>query len=281
MPQRILFATPTTGSRDLTRLSRAVGSLTELGFACVAFPNGAGVDHPSLNTARSRGFDVVPLAETGYASVRNAMIEYGERNNFTHVVFFDDDQVPLSGWGEALLSTLQSMEPRPTVVFGPVISVSDGVGWSTSEDLRTPNTLIREEGVYAGDVYSGNTLIDIKFLSQNLLRFDEKFNRTGGEDVELFRRARDAGAVVAFSSGAIAIEFTPTTRRSFQGRHDAGRTASRRKDALGRSWYWKCGAKTKAVARGLLLAARALIGFDRRAAAEAAFQFGLVRGRNS
>lgn len=280
MTAKILFATPTTGSRDLARLSRAARTISELGFTCVLFPNGIAPNHPSIEAAKGRGFDVVSLSGTGYVNVRNSMIEYAEQNDFSHIIFFDDDQVPLAGWGEALLSTLTATRPTPNVVFGPVISVSDGGGWSTSEDLRSPDILLRAEGIFEGDVYSGNTLIDIDFFNRNNLRFDERFNKDGGEDVDIFRRASCAGAVLAFSAGAIAIEFTSRSRRSVSGRHEAGRTASSRKDSLGRSWYWKLGAKCKAIAVGLLLTIRAMVGLDRRAAAEAAFQFGLVRGRS-
>jgi len=111
------------------------------------------------------------------------------------VAFIDDDCVPVGGWLEAILDSVDG-DPAAVVVQGPVGPPP------RDPTQRTPLT-------HTIDVTGPSRLFvscNIAFSRDLLHRtggFDESFLRACGEDVELGARVRKAGARVQWADGAV------------------------------------------------------------------------------
>lgn len=217
----VLIAIPTTGTRPLEMLVRALSTLrTDVTIAI--FHNGSAPARDTEDLASLfQGIRVVKLKEHGYASVRNAIIRYASR--YRYLIYFDDDQLPSLGWYESMVTPLSAPgERRPHVVFGPVAAVSRGAGALCGEDYRPASNTTKAEGAYDGDVYSGNTLVDLDFVRAHAIEFDPVHDVHGGEDTDFFRKCRRHNVRVHYSRNALAIEFIDPPRRTVSSRYRAG-----------------------------------------------------------
>jgi succinoglycan biosynthesis protein ExoM len=126
------------------------------------------------------------------------------------IAWIDDDEVPVSGWLDELLYVRRTY--RASIVQGPV-----GPHFLSSP----PRWLIRgrflELGPYRDGAslhygYTGNSLIDAAVVRQLRLRFDPRFDRTGGEDQRFFGCAIAAGHGVVTAERALVHEWIPASR---------------------------------------------------------------------
>lgn len=123
----------------------------------------------------------------GVVHARNRALDVFYAGNDSDLVFLDDDQIVDSDWinslGDARLA-------YPNVVLsGPV----DYIVPANVEDLyvRKYFSSMRQfqEGEVLRNTGTGNTMIPRAALeSKNLPKFDERFNRIGGEDTDFFGR---------------------------------------------------------------------------------------------
>jgi succinoglycan biosynthesis protein ExoM len=189
----------------------------------VADNDPAGSAKPVVDRAREElGLDVVYVCESrqGVSFARNAAVAQA-RGEF--VVFIDDDEVPAPGWIEELLTVQERYDAD--VVHGPVHEVPatrpsawyDHCGGDPPPDLP--------DGAVVGRINTGNTLVRAARLREVDGPFDERFNRSGGEDTLLsltlaangcsFRWARHASATTIVPADRLTLRFN--LRRAFVG----------------------------------------------------------------
>jgi succinoglycan biosynthesis protein ExoM len=126
------------------------------------------------------------------------------------IAWIDDDEVPVPGWLDELLHVRRTY--GASIVQGPV---------RPHFLAPPPRWLVRgrflELGPYrdGGSLhygYTGNSLIDAAVVRQLGLRFDPRFDRTGGEDQRFFGRALAAGHGVTTAEQALVHEWVPASR---------------------------------------------------------------------
>jgi succinoglycan biosynthesis protein ExoM len=217
---RVLVAIPSRGRRDLVPTLRALTDQSAAlgighGVDVVVLDNSGGHDPGILAAATQFGCRAEIVPKPGLAQVRNAAIELLAPGHAS-LLFLDDDEVPSAGWLREMLAS-HSMH-GPAVVIGPVrVRTPPGAPrWLRSGDLlRREQT--RPSGPHSGDTNSGNTLLDADFLRQTRLRFDERFDRSGGEDTDFFRRLRALGGEVFWAEGAAVVEYPDPERLTLSG----------------------------------------------------------------
>ena len=128
----------------------------------------------------------------GVAAVRNrALDETPERDL---LIFIDDDEEPEPGWLAALVGMRASTGCQ--AVAGPVIPVYEV---EPEEWVRQGEFFVRKTwptGTIRPVAASNCLLLDLGFVRQKGLRFDEAFGATGGEDTLFTRRLSAAGGVI-------------------------------------------------------------------------------------
>lgn len=148
-----------------------------------------------VSSARNRALDLVPP-------------------NADHIAFIDDDEVPVPGWLDELLYVRRTY--GMPIVQGPV---------RPHFLAPPPRWLVRgrflELGPYQDGAslhfgYTGNSLIDTAIVRGLGLRFDPRFDRTGGEDQRFFGAAIAAGHRVVTAEMALVHEWVPASRTTLR-----------------------------------------------------------------
>lgn len=216
--ERVLVAIPTRGRRDL---GPALDELARQAAASTADVDIAVLDNSGTDMfdadryADTHGCRVHVVAQPGLAHVRNAAIDLlGSEHRA--LIFMDDDECPEPTWLAAMLDAHETYEA--TVVVGPVrVEVPPGSPAWLEGGAFWRTYPARAEGPMDGEAYSGNTLLDARFLRRTALRFDHAYDQTGGEDTDFFRRLRAAGGLVAWSEKAAVTEQLDADRASLAG----------------------------------------------------------------
>ncbi|GAA4286870.1 hypothetical protein GCM10022262_12290 [Georgenia daeguensis] len=220
---------------------------------------------------------VVPIVCTGYASSRNAALTYAIENSYSHIIFIDDDELPVAGWSAAFRSYWES-HTDVQVLLGPVYEVALGKSDASAEDIRPPEALPINSGPYPKPAYSGNTCLSVQFIKNHGLRFDPALDDIGGEDTRFFSQLSALGAETHFVREAFAFEFADHDRRAISSRWNAGRSMSKRRRALGPPYFTPGLTRGKAFLIGVAYLLRGILSMDRRLLAKAAFRLGLAVG---
>ncbi len=149
----------------------------------------------------------------GVSSARNRALEIVPANA-DYIAFIDDDEVPEPQWLDELLHVQRTYSGA--IVQGPVRPVLPE---------SAPKWLVRgrflelgpfRDGAALHFAYTGNTLMVADIVRKLNLRFDERFNRTGGEDQRFFGRAIAAGYRVVTAARAIVHEWVPEGRTTLR-----------------------------------------------------------------
>jgi glycosyltransferase involved in cell wall biosynthesis len=179
--------------------------------------------------------------EQNIALARNKAVDNAGGN---FIAFIDDDEFPERTWLLNLFDTLRSY--LADAALGPV-RPHDPVG--------TPEWLIKcrlceRPSHPTGTVLkgkqtrTGNVLFARRMFARPEDRFDSRFGRTGGEDIQFFRMMEAKGKKYVWCEEAPVYEAVPPerwsavfyTRRSLRIGGNAGRTA-RRRNSLMQSLY--------------------------------------------
>jgi hypothetical protein len=127
-----------------------------------------------------------------------------------YLAFIDDDEVPEPAWLDELLHVARHY--GVPIVQGPVRPVFE---------VPPPGWILRgrffEHGPYRDGAElrfaaTNNSLIEAAVIRRLGLRFDARFDQTGGEDQEFYGRAIAAGNRVATAAGALVLEWIPAER---------------------------------------------------------------------
>jgi succinoglycan biosynthesis protein ExoM len=130
------------------------------------------------------------------------------------LAFIDDDEIAEPQWIAAMLREARAGDWD--AVLGPVRAIYDGAapGWMRQGDFHSTRPVVLKGAIETG--YSGNVLIRRALVERVGLRFDLRFGRTGGEDLDFFYRLRDAGGRIGFAEDAWVEEPVPTGRASLK-----------------------------------------------------------------
>jgi len=147
------------------------------------------VDNSTTNSSgviyqRSTQRNALPLKyirahKKGLAIARNVAIDYSITNS-KYLCFIDDDELPTNEWLRELVQIQK--ETNADCVYGPVYPVlpPDAPAWIKRGRFFDPPLF--DENNPAISAGAGNMMISCAFLKKTGLRFDERFNLSGGED---------------------------------------------------------------------------------------------------
>lgn len=192
-------------------LQKLLNGIADLRFVKTAIPEVTVivVDNDASETARMVcssatlpwRLKYVVEPKRGIAEARNcALKEIGDAD---FVAFIDDDEVPANEWLDELLSTQAKF--GADVVAGPIRPsfTGDVPEWvRISGFFGSPARLTGEPLAFCS---TNNTLV-MRPVFDHIGCFDDRFQLTGGEDVQFFTRVRLAGFKIVWSAEAIVSE---------------------------------------------------------------------------
>jgi succinoglycan biosynthesis protein ExoM len=176
------------------------------------------VDNDAASSARDvvaqlgRQFHLETLyeveTERNFALVRNRIVNLAKGNL---IAFIDDDEVPVEDWLSNLLDTMQKQDADG--VLGPVRPYFDETPPAWLVKSRLCDRPVHPTGMQMqwSQCRSGNVLLKKSIFDERKILFDPNY-ATGGEDVDFFKRAADAGCKFFWCEEAAAYELVPSDR---------------------------------------------------------------------
>jgi glycosyltransferase involved in cell wall biosynthesis len=166
--------------------------------------------------------------ERGIVAARNRALDAAPEDA-DYVASLDDDETVTPGWLEAMLHVAGTW--NATAVQGHVEPSysADPPPWVEALDAFRLGPF--EDGQVLRFAGTGNVLIDAAFLRRTGLRFDPRFNDTGGEDADFFDRLMAMGGTIRAAAGAVIHEEVPPARMSL-------RYVMRRRYRIGNTLGW-------------------------------------------
>jgi len=150
--------------------------------------------------------------QRGLSNARNTALDAAAASGARFVAFIDDDQMADPVWLENLHWRLT--ESGADAAIGPVLPLF----------AKVPPAYMIEGGFFAislphpsgftEDGYTGNSLLDRASGIAHDLRFDPRWNETGGEDTLFFKALLDRGGRIAWAQSAVVWESIPQNRAS-------------------------------------------------------------------
>ena len=150
-----------------------------------------------------------PEPKRGVASARNRALSMVSDID-DYIAFIDDDEIASPHWLASLVKTARCFDAD--VVQGPVEPLY--AGFAPSWFVRGRLTALGpfREGHELRFGFSGNVLLSASMLRKTGLRFDPRFDRSGGEDQHFFMALMAAGIRIVTSRDAIVFETIPASR---------------------------------------------------------------------
>jgi len=147
----------------------------------------------------------------GLSFARNAALTAALEAKASHLAFIDDDETPDPTWAEQLYAKLRHDDVAASV--GPVYPIfetppSPWLPMEAYATLRQPTNGLITDG------YMGNCMLAMSAIEHLDLRFDPKFNETGGEDTAFFQALTAGGFKTAWTGDARVHEYVPRSRMS-------------------------------------------------------------------
>ena len=166
----------------------------------------------------------------GLVFARNQAVEQALKTGAEWIGFFDDDEVVDANWVVAMIDATEKF-PEARAFAGPVDRINPGTATKWYPAHKKP---VGKTGMPVWRVATGNILFHRDIYTEDGLnmRFDERFNLTGGEDMHLFLRMRQRGAKNSLGAGRHLHRIRPA-----RARHPARTRRSR--DQI-RALLWCC-----------------------------------------
>ena len=144
----------------------------------------------------------------GLSNVRNEILIHSHKLNPDFIITIDDDEYADENWLNEMVK--KCIEKSCDIVIGTVVPVFE-------TDVKTYIShwfpvISYPENLPMNAMKSGNTLFSAKFISDNKLYFDNRFNSSGGEDTFFGMQAIDKGAEIFFAKKAVVYETIPKDR---------------------------------------------------------------------
>jgi succinoglycan biosynthesis protein ExoM len=149
----------------------------------------------------------------GVASARNGALAVVS-DTMDYVAFIDDDEIASPFWLESMLTTAEQFSA--SIVQGPVEpQFEDPVpGWFRNSRITALGPFREGEELRFG--FSGNVLLSRSLIQESGLRFDLRFDKSGGEDQHYFMSLMKNGHRIIASRDAIVFETIPRSRMLFK-----------------------------------------------------------------
>ena len=155
----------------------------------------------------------VAVPERGISHARNACLDRLPPDT-DFLAFIDDDEIPASGWLQALLQVQQ--QTGSDVVYGPVSPAfcSEAPQWIRDGGFFTKprQADMLHNGQDIAFAATCNCLMKTKIVRDTALRFDPAFAFSGGEDKLFFRQVKASGYRIAWAQHAVVRETVPPQR---------------------------------------------------------------------
>jgi succinoglycan biosynthesis protein ExoM len=141
--------------------------------------------------------------EQNIALARNRAIRSATGNL---IVFIDDDEYPVEEWLIRLYHTMK--EYKADGVLGPVLPSfpPEAPQWLKKGNIFNRRRFPTGTRLTIRDTRTGNVLLSRSILPEGSTWFDPVFGRTGGEDVDFFRKQMALGRVFVWCDEAEAHE---------------------------------------------------------------------------
>ncbi|PBB65936.1 hypothetical protein CK228_24690 [Mesorhizobium sp. WSM4312] len=153
----------------------------------------------------------------GIVYARNAALDFATDSDFEGLAFVDDDELVTPRWILELLA--EQHRGQYDIVGGPIRAFPDPlpltfwnrVVWkglsSRVQQVEQTCAARKASGQEAQIVLSTNNwLASLPFVRKENLRFDERYNLTGGEDTRFLRDAWRVGAKTGWAPEAVVCE---------------------------------------------------------------------------
>jgi succinoglycan biosynthesis protein ExoM len=152
-------------------------------------------------------YDCEPVQ--GIASARNRTLALVP-SDADYIAFIDDDEMPAPVWLDELLFVSRTFDAP--IVQGPLRPVFETPPPRWILDGRFFEMGPYSDGARLHFAAAGNSLVRSAVIRRLRLSFDERFNRSGGEDQHFFGRAIRAGHHVVTAGHALVLERVPAQR---------------------------------------------------------------------
>lgn len=157
----------------------------------------------------------------GIAAVRNKVLEICKSLNPDYIALIDDDEFPSDNWLTNLYDTINLYNAN--IISGPV--KSKFVNYKLNE-IKVPKHISqnkifnlhpkRKTGKVCNSCSTNNVLFQTKILIETNIKFDEKFNKMSGEDLDFFERLTAHGYKIVWCKEAFVTELVPPDRSNIQ-----------------------------------------------------------------
>lgn len=147
--------------------------------------------------------------EQNIALARNKAIQSATGNL---IAFMDDDEYPVEEWLIRLYRTMT--ECKSAGALGPVLPSlpSAAPQWLKKGNIFNRRRFPTGTRLTVRDTRTGNVLLSRAILPEGSTWFDPAFGRTGGEDVDFFRKQMALGRAFVWCDEAEAYETIPPER---------------------------------------------------------------------
>jgi glycosyltransferase involved in cell wall biosynthesis len=153
--------------------------------------------------------DFVHEPRQGLCAARNRAIASARAADASHIAFIDDDELAHPSWLDTLFASATSAHAAAAI--GPVIPLFERrpPAWLPADAYQVRR---RPQAGLVDDGYTGNTILAMSVIDNKNLRFDHRFDATGGEDTFFFKELLQTGASVVWADQAIAYTVIPRRR---------------------------------------------------------------------
>jgi glycosyltransferase involved in cell wall biosynthesis len=150
----------------------------------------------------------LPEPQPGIPAARNAALDAA--SDCRLIVFIDDDELPEPGWLAALIESWKRY--GCDAVAGPNVRrlAGDEDRWVRESGFF--DHAVRANGTVVAGAPTSNLLLDLDTVRRLGLRFDRRFDNTGGSDTLFTRQLTKRGGVIRWCDDAVTSEPVPKER---------------------------------------------------------------------
>ncbi|MFD1197322.1 glycosyltransferase family 2 protein [Brucella gallinifaecis] len=233
MSQRRICISVVTRNRPkmLCSLFSSLASITRPATAVVSFLVVENNSSPTLEKTiddfqkqmPNDAIDYIIEGVLGISAARNRALNHAIEHGFDYLVYVDDDEFVEPDWLVNLLAERDRLDldivgspvrPKP---FDENLTTLQKLVWSGIErsGYKSEKKCRRKCETGRGDsikVHTGSWMGRLDFFRNTGLRFDSHFGLTGGEDWNLWAKAKSLGAKTGWACDAIVYETVPPSR---------------------------------------------------------------------
>jgi succinoglycan biosynthesis protein ExoM len=128
------------------------------------------------------------------------------------IAFLDDDEIPIREW--LLCLYLAMKEYNPDGVLGPVLPFcpENAPAWLKKAEIWDRPRYPSGTQLAVRRTRTGNVMLCRSVLEKDSVWFDRAYGRTGGEDIDFFRRQIKKGKIFVWCDEAVVYETIPPER---------------------------------------------------------------------